>query len=220
MSSGQNDGADHGAREAAVRELGEDAVRALEVEVVKANADRLSLGTFVAMGIPTASILEGLGCEPGSPASTRRENNGLSVRARGRLDQAVAWSGGRISYRNPATGASGEVSVRIEASAAARHGRAQASPPAVTVTRHPDGSVALQLNNQDRPVAGTDTQAADVLGLELGTWVRSRDSIEKGLAAVAGARPALKPGGMRPLRPEERGTTSPGASAPGPGIPS
>jgi hypothetical protein len=33
------------------------------------------------------------------------------------------------------------------------------------------------------------------------------------------ARPALMPPGMRPLRPEERATTSPGLSAPGPGIP-
>ncbi len=46
---------DHGTREYAVRELGEDAVRDLEVEVVKAHAGRLSPGTFVAMGIPTAS---------------------------------------------------------------------------------------------------------------------------------------------------------------------
>ncbi|NYI47856.1 hypothetical protein BJ993_005002 [Nocardioides aromaticivorans] len=214
MSAGQN--ADDGTREAAVRELGEDAVRALEVEVVKANADRLSLGTFVAMGIPTASILEGLGCEPGSSA-TRRESSGLSVRARGRLDQAVAWSRGRICYREPATGASGEVSGRIEASPAGP-GRTHASP-AVTVTRHTDGSVALQLNNQDRPIPVTDTHVADVLGVELETWVRSRDSIEKALAAVAGARPPLKPDSTRrPHRPEELSTTSPVTPAPGPGL--
>lgn len=36
---------------------------------------------------------------------------------------------------------------------------------------------------------------------------------------VAASRPALLPPGMRPLRPEERATTSPGLSAPGPGIP-
>ncbi|MEV5003974.1 hypothetical protein [Nocardioides sp. LML1-1-1.1] len=141
MSAGQNEPADDGTREAAVRELGEDAVRALEVEVVKANADRLSLGTFVAMGIPTASILEGLGCEPGPPAPARRENNGLSVRARGRLDQAVAWTKGRIIYREPAIGPSGEVSLRIEANPAAHQGRTQTAPSAVTVTRHPDGAV-------------------------------------------------------------------------------
>lgn len=215
MSDGQN--TDDGTREAAVRELGEDAVRALEVEVVKAHADRLSLGTFVAMGIPTASILEGLGCEPGSPA-TRRENCGLSVRARGRLDQAVAWSRGRIVYREPATGASGEVSVRIEASTAGQR-RTQTSPTAVTVTRHADCTVALQLNNQDRPIPVTDPHVAEALGLELETWVRSRDSIEKALAAIASARPALKPDSTRPHRPEELSTTSPGTSAPGPGIP-
>lgn len=220
MSAGQNTGADDGTREAAVRELGEDAVRALEIEVVKANADRLSLGTFVAMGIPTASILEGLGCEPSSATPTRRKNNGLSVRARGRLDQAVAWSKGRITYREPPTGASGEVSVRIEASPAAHPGRTQASPPAVTLTRPPDGAVALQLNNHDGPMPGTDTQAADVLGIELETWARSRNAIEKALAAVAGAPPALKPDGTRPRRPEDLSTTSPGTSAPGPGIPS
>ncbi|UAL29871.1 hypothetical protein K8W59_19470 [Nocardioides rotundus] len=53
-------GQDDGSRETAVRELGEDAVRAAEVEVVKAHADRLSVATFRAMGIPTSSILEGL----------------------------------------------------------------------------------------------------------------------------------------------------------------
>ena len=36
-------GQDDGSRETAVRELGEDAVRAAEVEVVKAHADRLSV---------------------------------------------------------------------------------------------------------------------------------------------------------------------------------
>lgn len=122
-SAGQNDPADNGTREAAVREIGEDAVRALEVDVVRANADRLSVGTFVVMRIPTVSILEGLGCEPGSPASTRRGNNGLSVWARGRLDQAVAWTNGRIIDREPATGAAGEVSVRVEVSPAVQQVR-------------------------------------------------------------------------------------------------
>ena len=68
---------DDGSRDAAVRELGEDAVRAAEVEIVKANADRLSIATFRAMGIPATSILEGHGredlgleaeCAPGRPA--------------------------------------------------------------------------------------------------------------------------------------------------------
>ncbi|WP_408899848.1 hypothetical protein ACJ5H2_21950 (plasmid) [Nocardioides sp. R1-1] len=61
---------DDGSREAAVRELGEDAVRAAEVEVVKAHADRLSVATFRAMGIPASSIREGLGLEaaPDRPA--------------------------------------------------------------------------------------------------------------------------------------------------------
>jgi hypothetical protein len=54
---------DDGSRDAAVRELGEDAVRAAEVEIVKANADRLSIATFRAMGIPATSILEGLGLD-------------------------------------------------------------------------------------------------------------------------------------------------------------
>lgn len=54
-------GYDDGSREAAVRELGEDAVRAAELEVVKTYADRLSLATFRAMGIPASSVLEGLG---------------------------------------------------------------------------------------------------------------------------------------------------------------
>lgn len=81
-------------REYAVRELGEDAVRALEVEVVKAHADRLSPGTFVAMGIPTASILEGLGREQGPPAPTRRENDGpVGPRPR------AARPGGRVERR-------------------------------------------------------------------------------------------------------------------------
>jgi hypothetical protein len=63
-------GQDDGSREAAVRELGEDAVRAAEVEVVKAHADRLSVATFRAMGIPASSILEGLGLDaaPDRPA--------------------------------------------------------------------------------------------------------------------------------------------------------
>lgn len=63
-------GHDDGSREAAVRELGEEAVRAAEVEVVKAHADRLSVATFRAMGIPASSILEGLGLDasPDRPA--------------------------------------------------------------------------------------------------------------------------------------------------------
>jgi len=57
-------GQDDGSRVAAVGELGEDAVRAAEVEVVKAaNAPRLSVATFIAMGIPPASIVEGLGLD-------------------------------------------------------------------------------------------------------------------------------------------------------------
>ena len=56
-------GQDDGSRAAAVRELGEDVVRAAEVEVVKANADRLSIATFRAIGIPADSILEGLGLD-------------------------------------------------------------------------------------------------------------------------------------------------------------
>jgi len=56
-------GQDDGSRVAAVGELGEDAVRAAEVEVVKANAPRLSVATFIAMGISPASILEGLGLD-------------------------------------------------------------------------------------------------------------------------------------------------------------
>jgi hypothetical protein len=52
---------DDGSREAAVRELGEDTVRA--AEVVQAHADRLGVATFRSMGIPAASILEGLGLD-------------------------------------------------------------------------------------------------------------------------------------------------------------
>jgi hypothetical protein len=63
-------GQDDGSRGAAVRELGEEAVRAAEVEVVKANADRLSMATFRAMGIPADVILEGLGLEA-APAAAR-----------------------------------------------------------------------------------------------------------------------------------------------------
>jgi hypothetical protein len=155
-------------REYAVRELGEDAVRALEVEVVKAHGDRLSPGTFVAMGIPTSSILEGLGREPGATAPSRPENAGLSVRARARLDQAVALSKGRIAYHRPMTGAAGEWSVRIEANRAA--GQPPTAPAAVKLTRRPDGEVTLQLHNHERPVPGTDAQAADVLGIEVETW--------------------------------------------------
>jgi len=51
---------DDGSWAAAVRELGEEVVRAAEFEVVRANANRLSIATFRAMGIPAASILEGL----------------------------------------------------------------------------------------------------------------------------------------------------------------
>ena len=54
---------DDGSREAAVIELGEDTVRAAEVEVVQAHADRLSVATVRAMGIPAASILVGLGLD-------------------------------------------------------------------------------------------------------------------------------------------------------------
>lgn len=177
---------DDGTREYAVRGLGEDAVRALEVEVVKAHRDRLNPGTFVALGIPTASILEGLGREPGATAPTRPEHAGLSVRARGRLDQAVALSKGRIAYRRPMTGPGGAVSVRIEANPAA--GQSPTVPAAVQLTRRPDGEVALQLHHHERPVPGTDAQAADVLGL----------------AAVAGQKPALRPPGVHTARPEER----------------
>lgn len=56
---------DDGSREAAVRELGEDTVRAaeVEVEVVQAYADRLSVATFPSKGIPAASSLEGPGLD-------------------------------------------------------------------------------------------------------------------------------------------------------------
>jgi len=54
---------DDGSREAAVRELGNEAVPATEVGVVQAHADRLSVATFRAMGIPAASILVGLGLD-------------------------------------------------------------------------------------------------------------------------------------------------------------
>lgn len=209
---------DDGSRECAVRELGEDAVRALEVEVVKTYADRLSLGTFVAMGMPAASILEGLRWELGSPAPTRRENDGLSVRARGRLDQAVALSDGRITYHRPVTGAAGEVSVRIEAILAEGQRSAPVLPPAVKVTRRPDGGVALQLNNHERPVPGTDAQAADALGLDRDTWARCRTSIELGLASVAGQRPALSPPGVRTARREERADLTAGIGVNGPGV--
>lgn len=83
--SGQGDGSrDDGSREAAVRELGEEAVRAAELEVVKANADRLGLATFRAMGIPVDVILEGLGLEATTtgvrpalvPPSVRRSSAG------------------------------------------------------------------------------------------------------------------------------------------------
>jgi hypothetical protein len=50
-------------REAGIRELGEDTVRAAEVEVVQAHADRLSVATFPSKGIPAASSLEGLGLD-------------------------------------------------------------------------------------------------------------------------------------------------------------
>lgn len=209
---------DDGTREYAVRELGEDAVRALEIEVVKTHADRLSPGTFVAMGIPTASILEGLGREQGPPAPTRRENDGLSVRARGRLDQAVALSDGRITYRPPVAGAAGEVSVRIEAISAEGQRSAPVLPPAVKVNRHPDGGVALQLNNHERPVPGTDARAADVLGLDREVWARCRTSIELGLAAVAGQRPALLPPGLSTARNGERADLTAGIGVRGPGV--
>ena len=193
---------DDGTREYAVRGLGEDAVRALEVEVVKAHRDRLSPGTFVALGIPTASILEGLGREPGATAPTRPEQAGLSVRARGRLDQAVALSKGRIAYRRPVTGPGGAVSVGIEANPAA--GQSPTVPAAVQLARRPDGEVALQLHHRERPVPGTDAQAAEVLGIEVETWAHSRRAIELGLAAVAGQKPALRPPGVRTARPGER----------------
>lgn len=60
---------DDGSREAAVRELGEEAVRAAEVEVVRAHANQRSVATFRAMGIAAASIAVGLGLDeaPGRP---------------------------------------------------------------------------------------------------------------------------------------------------------
>jgi len=72
-------GQDDGSRAAAVRELGEEAVRAAELEVVRANADRLSVATFRAMGLPAASILEGLGLE-GEAAAGRPALVPTSVR--------------------------------------------------------------------------------------------------------------------------------------------
>ena len=72
-------GQDDGIRPAAVRELGEEAVRAAELEVVRANADRLSIATFRAMGIPAASIREGLGLE-GEAAAGRPALVPTSVR--------------------------------------------------------------------------------------------------------------------------------------------
>lgn len=209
---------DDGTREYAVRELGEDAVRALEVEVVKTNADRLSPGTFVAMGMPNTSILEGLVREPGSPAPTRRENDGLSVRARGRLDQAIALSDGRITYRRPVAGAAGEVSVKIEAVSAESQRSAPVLPSTVKVTRHQDGGVALQLNNHGRPVPGTDARAAYALGLDREVWARCRTSIELGLAAVAGQRPALRPPGLSTARNGERTDLIAGVGVGGPGV--
>jgi hypothetical protein len=200
-------GQDDGTREYAVRELGEDAVRALEVEFVKTEADRLSPRAFEAMGIPTASILEGL--KAGTPAPTRPENDGLSVRARGRLDQAVARSKGRITYRRPVTGAAGEVSVQIEASPADGQEAPQAKPAAVKLTRHSDDHVSLQLNNHERPVPGTDEQAAAALGIDLEAWMHSRRSIELGLSAVAGQRPALRPPDASVARPEDRAAHAP-----------
>jgi len=192
---------DDGTRAAAVRKLGEDAVRAVEVEFVKTQADRFSPRAFEAMGIPAASILEGL--KAGTPAPTRLENDGLSVRARGRLDQAVAWSKGRIAYRRPVTGTAGEVSVQIAAIAADGQGLPQAKPAAVQLTRHSDGHVSLQLNNHERPAPGTDEQAAGALGIDLEAWMHSRRSIELGLSAVAGQRPALTPPDVSVARPED-----------------
>lgn len=205
---------DDGTREQAVRELGEDAVRALEVEVVKAHADRLSTGTFVAMGMPAASVLAGLGWQPGA-APTRRENDGLSVRARGRLDQAVGISGGRFTYQRPVIGEAGEVSARIETTPT--EGPGQAQPASVKLTRHSDGDVALQLNHHERPVPGTDAQVADVLGLDREVWGSCRRSLELGLAAVAGQRPALLPPSLSAARPKERADLTAGLGVSGPG---
>lgn len=209
---------DDGTREHAVRELGEDAVRALEVEVVQAHADRLSPATFVAMGMPAASVLEGLGWQPAAAAPTRRESDGLSVRARGRLDQAVALSKGRITYHRPAIGDSGEVSVRIEPRPAEGPNSAQARRASVKLTRHPDGDVSVQLDNHERPVPGTAEQAAGVLGLDREGWARCRRSIELGLSAVAGQRPALLPPSPSAARSEERADLRAGIGASGPGV--
>ena len=206
---------DDGTREHAVRELGEDAVRALEVEVVNAHADRLSPGTFVAMGMPAASVLAGLGWQPAAAAPTRRENDGLSVRARGRLDQAIGISGGRLTYQRPAIGEAGEVSVRIETTPA--EGPGQAQPASVKLTRHSDGDVALQLNHHERPVPGTDAQAAHVLGLDREVWGSCRRSLELGLAAVAGQRPALLPPNLTAAQPKERADLTAGLGVSGPG---
>lgn len=209
---------DDGTREHAVRELGEDAVRALEVEVVKAHADRLSPATFVAMGMPAESVLEGMGWTPAAAAPTRRESDGLSVRARGRLDQAVALSKGRITYHRPAIGDSGEVSVRIEPRPAEGHNSAHARRASVKLTRHPDGEVAVQLDNHERPVRGTAEQAAEVLGLDREVWARCRRSVELGLAAVAGQRPALLPPSPSAPRSEERADLRAGIGVSGRGV--
>ncbi|GAW54780.1 uncharacterized protein PD653_2194 [Nocardioides sp. PD653] len=70
-------GRDDGSRTAAVRELGEEAVRAAELAVVKANADRLSIATFRAMGIPPEVIGEALGLvEPAAAAVPRGPKDG------------------------------------------------------------------------------------------------------------------------------------------------
>jgi hypothetical protein len=114
------------------------------------------------------------------------------------------------------TGAAGEVSVRIEANPVA--GQPPTSPAAVKLTRRPDGEVALQLHNHERPVPGTDAQAADVLGIEVETWARSRRAIELGLAAVAGQKPALRPPGVRTARPEERADLPVSIGVSGPGV--
>lgn len=61
MNAAAND--DDGSREFAVRELGEQAVREAEVEVVRKYAGTMSVDSFRAMGIPAASIREGLGLD-------------------------------------------------------------------------------------------------------------------------------------------------------------
>lgn len=82
---------DDATREYAVRALGEDAVRALEVEVVKAHRDRLSPGTFAGHDVGAAQIREGAAAtrESSTPVA-RHATYELELEARRR--SAGMWS--------------------------------------------------------------------------------------------------------------------------------